>query len=112
VRGVRHGAQLHAQAFQGRRRDGIGETRGQLPACRRFHSGKHIGRPASEEIAHHEFGCDRNSYPLEFVRGCRCSDLFTVDQDTVAIENDHGIRPTAPSDVAQIRLSDESRRLS
>lgn len=78
---------------------------------RRLYSGKHIGRPAPEEIADDEFGCDRNPDAREFVRGDRCSEFFTVDQHTVAIENDHEHRANAPSAIAQVQLSDESMRL-
>ena len=110
MRGVRHGAQLDTETVKRCGRDRIGKIHGQLAAGRCLDGGEHIGWAASEEIAHDEFGCNRNPNAREFVRGNRCSELFTVDQHTVAIEDDHGNRASAPPNIGQIRLSNESMR--
>jgi hypothetical protein len=96
MRGMRHGPQLDTETVNRRGRDRIGKIRRQLAAGHCLDGGKHIGWTASEEIAHDEFGRNRNSNARKFVRGNRCSELLTVDQHTVAIEDDHGNRANAP----------------
>ena len=76
MRGVRHGAQLDTEMVKRCGRDRIGKIRGQLAAGRCLDGGKHIGWTAPEEIAHDEFGRNRNPNAREFVR--RPADMFAA----------------------------------
>jgi hypothetical protein len=106
-----HRTQLFAQALHRCRRDSGAKVSRQLLAGNRFDHGQHVGGAAPGEIADHGFGCDRNPRARQLVRSNCGSDLFAVDQHTVAIKDDHGSLAPARSlrDHVGLLLFDESR---
>ena len=74
---------------------------GQLALGRGLDRREHVGGPAPEEIAGHQFGRHRNADAREFLRRNRGRDLLAVDQHTIAIKDDHGSPgASAPSGTA------------
>jgi hypothetical protein len=86
---MRNSAQIGAQPLHGCLRNGRAKIRRQLTLANLFNRGKHVRWAAPGQIADHEFGRDRNPCAREFVCGHFGSDLFAIDQHTVAIKDDH-----------------------
>jgi hypothetical protein len=90
---MRHRPQLRAEPSQRRRRDHRAEISGQLAACRRLDRGKHIDGAATGKKSRHNVRRHRKSGTREFLGGDACGDGFTIDKNTVAVEDDHGFPP-------------------
>ena len=69
--------------------DGRGKMVGQLAAGGGLHLGEHVGGPAAGEIVRNNIRRQREASAHELLRYDGGSQLFAVDQDPIAVENDH-----------------------
>ena len=88
-----HGPQLGAEASQRRRRNRRPEIRGKPAAGRRLDSSKHINSAATGEKPRHNVRRHRKPGTREFLSCDACGNGFTIDKNTVAVEDDHGFPP-------------------
>ena len=93
-------AQLGAEAAQGGGHDGCGKIGRQLAAGGGLHLGEHVGGAAAGEIVRDHVRRQRKAGAHELLRYNGGSQWFAVDENAVAVENDHGspdVRPANPA---------------
>ena len=83
-------AQLGAEAAQGGGHDGCGKIGRQLAAGGGLHLGEHVGGAAAGEIVRDNIRRQRKAGAHELLRYNGGSQRFAVDENAIAVENDHG----------------------